>query len=377
MPCLRDLLLRAILGLVPLAACAPAAGQDVVAKVPGAQCYRLEYEPGKAARLAESYAEYVALAPDGDVRSGMGPGRSREFWGMFLLDASWTRRADTLALSFSNGFSGVSYRLAPDASGTLRGEVAFLYDVVDQRPPPSPVAAHPVPCDEAHLQSPLPDSRRKAERRLAERLQEIEAAEEARLGGQASLLAGTYRFTLRVEGLQPLIVFGRTDRYPSGAEWGLDDTHRYGPTDTLGTQRAQGYRLRIAVSRSEAALPKAFEDQDENRGGAALAYFLVSERPAVETADSARWRGNTDVLMATTRMSIDPAERRLLLRACEAVSDVWYNGKRGRTDGWFTAAGVSGGHLEMTVVRGGRIVLSLQGTRISGETLAEAHPEPR
>jgi hypothetical protein len=84
-----------------------------------------------------------------------------------------------------------------------------------------------------------------------------------------------------------------------------------------------------------------------------------------------RWRGETDVLFATTRLA-DGAVRSSLLRACKAVSEVWFDGKAGRTDGWFTAESSGGAHVEMTVVRSGRVVLSLEGIRVSDETLTGA-----
>ena len=334
---------------------------------PAEECYRLEYAPRDGEQPGDLFAGYVALAADSSVRSGMGPGQPQRFWNMFLVGGTWARRPDTLTLSFSNGFSSVEYRLVRTAPDALHGETEFLYDVVGESPPPYQVTAYAIPCPEAHLQSPRPDPRWRAERRHAERLEQLRMTEAERLRRQPSILAGTYRFRLQVDATPPIKVYGRTDSHPMDAVWDLDDHHTYGPMDTSGTERAEGYRLRVAVSRSAAALPQTFDSNDDE-SNAALAYFLVSKTPA----ETARWRGHTDVLFAISRLTADSAARAPLLRASRAVSAVWFDEETGRTDGWFMVDSAGVAHVELIVVREGKVVLSLQGTRITEETLGEA-----
>ena len=119
-------------------------------------CYRLAYRSGGREDPSQLFAEYIEVqtAHDRIARSGMGPGKSLEFWRMFLNGGTWEQSKDTLFVHFTNGFSGVRYELQPLGRDSLLGQVAFLDDVLDQRPPPSPVTAFKLRCEQAHLQSP-------------------------------------------------------------------------------------------------------------------------------------------------------------------------------------------------------------------------------
>ncbi len=119
------------------------------------RCYRLEYDNSDA---SSSFAEFVLLEPgtdSGEVRSGRARGDTSRFWRMFLVDGQWKRDGEHLILDFSNGFSGVTYRLDAQGAQSLEGEMRFLYDVVDQRPPPAPVHARSIRCQDANIESPV------------------------------------------------------------------------------------------------------------------------------------------------------------------------------------------------------------------------------
>jgi hypothetical protein len=151
-PKTRWALLVALATAVPFAAVARRAGAS---PLQDPTCYHLAY--AHTSRADEGiYAEYVAVYPGGErlVRSGMEDGRYSAFWWMFLDGATWSRSADTLELAFSNGSSGVLYKLTPSEPGVLRGKVWFLYDVTDRRPPPMETSATQIACEQAHLQSP-------------------------------------------------------------------------------------------------------------------------------------------------------------------------------------------------------------------------------
>src|SRR5438477_10164176 len=115
-----------------------------------AVCYRLAYGSERRDDAGQLFAEYIEVqtAHDRIARSGVGPDKSQEVWRMFLVGRTWDRRADTLIVHFTNGFRGILYRLAPVGTDSLSGQVTFLYDVVDQRPPPSPVIASRLRCDQ-------------------------------------------------------------------------------------------------------------------------------------------------------------------------------------------------------------------------------------
>ena len=103
------------------------------------------------------FAEFVLLEPgkdSGEVLSGRAPEDTTRFWRMFLIGGEWRREGERVVLNFSNGFSGVRYRLMPRDDGSLTGEMLFLYDVIDQRPPPSAVRATRIRCADANIDRP-------------------------------------------------------------------------------------------------------------------------------------------------------------------------------------------------------------------------------
>jgi hypothetical protein len=206
-----------------------------------AVCYHLTY-PASADGASSGYAEYVAVDTAGDsvVRSGVGPGKSLEFWQMFLSGATWERHADTLLLHFSNGASGVLYKLTPAMGTSMRGRVWFLYDVINQQPPPFNVRARAVPCRSAVLQSlpyTLAESNAiKYERRLRQ-LREIEAE---RVRALVPSLAGTYEFTLRIDSAARVTMYGRTELHAAEPTWSRSDPF-VAPHDTIPPVHAYGY----------------------------------------------------------------------------------------------------------------------------------------
>src|SRR2546425_865512 len=254
-----------------------------------ATCYRLVYVGDRAA--GNNFAEYVAVhtAHDSVIRSGMGPDKLQDFWRMFLIGASWQQHQDTLILNFTNGFSGVLYRLTPTGNDSLSGQVAFLYDVVDQRPPPVPVIATRISCGAAYIQSP-PYTKEDSDRlRRERRLEELRGTEEQRIQSLTTALAGTYEFTIVLPDFRQVTVYGRTGIHPANPVWRLDDQWNTAPEDTVPPYRAEGYQLPMTVSYDRKNLPSVLSDNDQ--AGACAASFTISEQPSRVTSKTTQWRG--------------------------------------------------------------------------------------
>jgi len=134
-----------------------ASAQALPSPIARDQCYHFLYPDSARDSLPDRFAEFVLLKPgtdSGAVLSGVGKTHSRAFWRMFLLGGRWERQARHLVLHFTNGFSDVVYLFDTTHRDTLNGQIRFLYDVVDQRPPPAPVLALAISCGEADLQGP-------------------------------------------------------------------------------------------------------------------------------------------------------------------------------------------------------------------------------
>jgi hypothetical protein len=327
-------------------------------------CYRLFYGAGED-HPDQLFAEYVAVhsAHDSVVRSGMGPDKPERFWRMFLVGATWEQHRDTLILHFTNGFSGVLYKLTPVQQDSLSGQVWFLYDVVDRRPPPVAVAAKRVACQSAHLQSPDYTQAQADRTRLERRIQELQQTEEARVAALTSPLAGTYEFKIVIADSQVVTVYGRTEIHPANPVWSLSDHWNNAPDDTLKPYRAEGNQLRMVVAYKPDALPSVGRDNDES--GTCVAYFTISEHPFLATRDSTAWRGDADVLFAASRCAGDGVLHDALLQASGAVSDVWFKDVPGRTDGRFVLDKRGEARVSMEVTRRGVTVLTLRGRRIA------------
>ena len=128
-------------------ACRPVTpGTEPSAIAQGAECYALTYRPPEA---AGAFPSRVALEVGRDRgRAAWLPTASDTLgiWSMFQQASSWQREAgDTVAVRFSNGFSGVVLLLAPQDS-VWTGQAQWLSDVVGQNPPPTPLEARRVPC---------------------------------------------------------------------------------------------------------------------------------------------------------------------------------------------------------------------------------------
>ena len=131
--------------------------RDLTLRISAERCFLLTYSQIGTEDPHSLFAEDVALEPgtdSGEVRSGASARDTSGFWRMFLLGAHWQRDSADLVLHFSNGFSAVVYRFRPTDGDTLKGQLQFLYDVVDQQPPPAPVVATRIRCEGAHFQSP-------------------------------------------------------------------------------------------------------------------------------------------------------------------------------------------------------------------------------
>lgn len=327
-------------------------------------CYHLSYRASGQDDPAQLFAEYVAVhnAPDHLVRSGMGPTRPQDFWRMFLVGGTWDQRGDTLSLHFTNGFSGVLYKFTPASADSLSGQVWFLYDVVDERPPPVAVVAVPVPCSAAFLQGPSYGAQSEV-MGGTKRLEELRREETERVRRLVSPLAGTYRFELTINGAPTLVLYGRTELQPANPFWALSDFWNNPPQDTIAPHQAEGYQLRMAVTRRSEQLPLTSSRNDEPTF--TLAYFTLGETPTGTSRDSTYWTGYTDVLFAASRLIDDPPLDSLLLHASGLVDDVWFNGIPGCTNGRFVLHDDGSATLVMTVERQGELVLSVRADRIS------------
>jgi hypothetical protein len=321
------------------------------------ECYHLTYSDTSGALLAD----YVALDlnPDREARSGVASGTRDDFWRMFLVGAKWERSRDTLHLHFTNGFSTVEYTLHGLPGRVHRGIAQVHYDFVGAGVPTKRVTATPIRCDSARLQSPRVTSKARVARREDERRRSFVAAETARLAAEPSPLAGTYRFELRLPSLShPIIVFGRTERAPDGAFWGLTGDDAFEPAGRALTP-ALGYRLRLSVS---------LDSTTASFSNGELAYFDVVSKPKHTPDGLTLWRGQTDVLFAVSRLvSEDPLDS-LLSQASRAVSSVWFDGERGQTVGGWMVGANDRVDFSMRVERKGQPVLSIRGMRLSTTT---------
>ena len=334
-------------------------------------CYRLSYPGEDSDRTSESFAEYIEIqtAHDKIARSGVGPAKSQDFWRMFLIGGTWEREADTLIVDFTNGFSDVRYKLRPAGKDSLSGHVAFLYDVIDQRPPPSPVIATKLRCNRAHLQSPPYTQADADEARRTRRIQELQDAEERRIQAISTPLAGTYEFTITLPDARDIKVYARTESHPAGAFWHLEDQWNNPPEDTIGPYHAEGYRLRMLVSYREDALPLG-GDLDNDRNDACTASLSVSEQSSGAPTGLRTWRGDNDVLMAAARCTHHGPGYDALLRACDAVSDVWFKHVPGKSKGEYTLAPDGSLTVSLEVARRGVTAVNIQGRRIATTVLS-------
>jgi hypothetical protein len=284
---------------------------------------------------------------------------------MFLTGATWERNADTLLLHFTNGFSGVLYKLTPAMRGAMTGRVWFLYDVINEQPPPLGVTARAIACRSAKLQSPRVTLQELNELKRDKRLHELIALEAARVSGITSLLAGTYEIDFTIDSAAPFRMYGRTELHPSDVVWSLSHSGVY-PNDTVPPVRAEGYRLRMSVAATLDSVP--FVSNGRDLGAHSTAGFEIAEMPLLVTPDSTVWTADEDVLMATTRMSYGKPAYASLIRACELVNDVWYRKSSGDVLGRFVLYKDGRAILNLRVVRAGVVVLTMHARRISSST---------
>jgi len=333
-------------------------------------CYRLAYPSGGRDDPSELFADYIEIqtAHDRIARSGMGPGKSLRFWRMFLIGGTWDRSKDTLIVHFTNGFSGVRYELQPAGKDSLSGQVTFLYDVVDQRPPPSPVTAFRLRCDQALLQSPAYTQADADQARRERRVEELRDVEERRIQAITTPLAGTYEITITLPGSREVTVYGRTESRPANPVWDLDDQWNNAPEDTIAPYRAEGYQLRMLVAYHPGALPRVSSQNDQK--SACTASFTVSEKPSSVSASLTVWRGDNDILMAASRCAPNEPVHDALLRASGAVSDVWFNNVPGQSKGEYVLSPNGDVNVSMEVARRGVTAVQIHGRRIAFTVLS-------
>ena len=180
-----------------------------------------------------------------------------------------------------------------------------------------------------------------------------------RLAATPSPLAGTYRFELTLPGLaRPLVVFGRTEPAPHGPFWKLLGGDAFSPPPRELTP-ALGYQLRLIVGMDSTA--RAFT-------GGELAYFDVVDTVRRAPDGRKRWRGQTDVVFAVSRLITRGPLDSLLTAVSHDVDAVWQEEASGRMEGGWTAGPADRVDFTMRVERGGRTVFSMRGTRISRTT---------
>src|SRR6266576_4426779 len=335
-----------------------------------AVCYRLAYPIAGHDDPSQLFAEYIEIqtAHDRIARSGVGKGKSLQCWRMFLTGGTWEHSKDTLIVHFTNGFSGVRYDLAPLGKDSLSGQVAFLYDVDGQSPPPRPVTASRLGCDQAYLQSPPYTQADADQARQERRLEELRDAEARRIQAIATPLAGTYEFMITLPGSGDVKVYGRTESHPADPVWHLDDQWNNAPEDTITPYRAEGYQLRMMVAYSPDALPRVHDQNDQKN--ACTASFTVSEKPASVSSSLTAWRGDNDILMAASRCASHGPVHDALLRASGAVSDVWFNNVPGQTKGDYVLSPNGDVSVSMEVARRGVMAVKVYGRRIASTVLS-------
>jgi len=282
---------------------------------------------------------------------------------MFLAGATWQQRADTLELDFSNGFSGVRIVLHPAAADSLSGLVWFDYDVIDQRPPATPVSAVRIPCSVARLQSPPYTREDSEERWRAQQLELLLNAENARVRRIVSPLAGTYALTVWVPGMDTVRLFGRSEATPFETVWTFANAWNTPPDSPAEPIKAEGYQLRLAIAASTSTLPRRGSSSD--RPGIANAGFRVRETPILSTPDSTVWAGDNDVLFAASRLTGSGPVHDALLGAARPVNEVWFNQAAGHTVGRFVLGRDGSATLFLQVFRAESLVVTVHGERIS------------
>ena len=116
------------------------------------RCYGAAYDSLAGAVELDLLPAHLALLPgadSGEVRSAPSPADTMGFWRMFMVPgtAHWSRgKGDSLDLSFSNGFSGITMAIRAD-SARLAGVVTFHYDVITDDPlPQATLQAIAEPC---------------------------------------------------------------------------------------------------------------------------------------------------------------------------------------------------------------------------------------
>lgn len=367
--------LRRFLPLAIIATLAACGGQPSVQRAEAAEparsegrdtvCYRMAYAPVPHDSSGAVFADYLALDPGPDNVARSGTERPNNFWWMFVAGGSWQRRGDTLEVRFSNGFSGVRYLLAPAGGAALKGQVWFLYDVIDERPPPVPVTASPIACSGARLQSPPTDTVLLNSVRAEREKVAFIGREQERVQRILSPVAGTYEFEVILPGAPALRLYGRTAAHPVTPLWESESGWEFRPSGEGTLPQARGYSLPMAVTRALGEFPLEIGQN----GPGELAYFAMTEHPVARTADGVIWSGRLDVSFAASRMIDESPLDALLLRSAELVSDVWHDEVPGSTDGRFTIDRDDQATVTMQVLRDGVEVLRVRGVRISDTTL--------
>jgi hypothetical protein len=180
-------------------------------------------------------------------------------------------------------------------------------------------------------------------------------------------LRGTYRFVMRLESGDSVVLFGRTAERAEVPFW---STSGLGPPEGLALVPAAGYSLRMAVARTPAELPTRFGQQDGR--GYALAGFRLLEKSEARGRQRV-WRGDLDAVQAASRMiggRLDAA----LLRAAGYASGAMDDGQP--TPAVFSLSPEGRASVRYAVLRAGRVVLEVHGERVSRQTAIDLDEVP-
>jgi hypothetical protein len=114
----------------------------------GADCFSVVYSPDS---MGSGFPETIALGRGTDNGPAYWiPGKHDKMgvWRMFQAGATWHRtQGDSILVSYSNGFSGVTLELVPQEGGLL-GRATWQSDVIDTLPPtPTEARATHVSCE--------------------------------------------------------------------------------------------------------------------------------------------------------------------------------------------------------------------------------------
>ena len=135
-----------------------------------------------------------------------------------------------------------------------------------------------------------------------------------------SPLAGTWRFVIRVPGLDSAVVFGRTRS--SGGNGFIPKAYEHADVYSLNGTAPFGYYLHMQVAKSVSDLDALTSRSRRNDG-----YLPASFEPELLTGDSTVWAGGADIFRAAADLTKESLLKDELTRFARMFQPT---GKRGR-----------------------------------------------